>query len=419
MIRAAFAAAVMASAFIFSACSSGGDNAPEFESQPLSPELQAMLDEVAEIRGLPSPTNIRIGAIPRDRVAEFIDSRYSEADRAELDHLTLLYRLQGHLSSTQDFREVVLQLFTDFGIGFYSPEDRTMWLVRDSIEPNPANLDDGERSTLAHEFVHAIQDNAFDIERIEAETSAIDDGALAHAAVIEGDAVAHERLWLEADLAAGGMQAVLFSTAQASIPPSLERELRFPYEAGLDWVAAIRAASGQQPIDAILRERRPLTTAEIMHPTIRDTGWTPEEVLLPDVSSGLGDGWARSTEGVLGEFRLANYLQLWLPSLEALGAAQGWTGDRFALYANGESTAAVFRAKYFDPKDAGEFAQAHLRLLRQSGATIEETTTGTTATYSTGRTVIQLRDTASDEVIFAIGSTPEAATAIAGLLLNI
>jgi hypothetical protein len=203
VIRAAFATAVIASVITFFACSGGGDDAPEFESQPLSPELQAMLDDVAEIRGLPSPTNVRIGAIPRDRVAEFIDSRYSDEDRAELDHLTLLYRLQGHLSSTRDFREVVLQLFTDFGIGFYSPEDRTMWLVRDSIESDPANLNDVERSTLAHEFVHAIQDNAFDIERIEAETADIDDGALAHAAVIEGDAVAHERLWLESQLAAG------------------------------------------------------------------------------------------------------------------------------------------------------------------------------------------------------------------------
>jgi hypothetical protein len=156
-----------------------------------------------------------------------------------------------------------------------------------------------------------------------------------------------------------------------------------------------------------------------MHPTIRDSGWLPEEVILPDISSGLGEGWTRSTEGVLGEFRLANYLQLWLPSLEALGAAQGWTGDRFGLYANGDTTVAVFRSKYFDPKDAGEFAQAHLRLLQQSGAAVEETATGTSATYSTGRTVIQLRDSASDEVIFVIGSTPEAAEGAAGLLLNI
>ena len=402
------------------ACSGGGSDEPEFETEPLSPELHAMLEEVAAVRGLPAPTGIRVGAIPRDQVAAFVDSESDDDDRSAMDHLTQLYRLLGHLTPNQDFRQIYLQLLTEAAIGFYSPESRTMWLVRDDLELDPADLSQVERSTLAHEFVHAIQDNAYDLERLEHDAAGLDDAALARAAVLEGDAVAHERLWLETQLAAGSLQVFInAAAAQSGVPPSIERELRFPYEAGLDWVTAVRAASGQQGVNAVLRERRVLTTAEIMHPAIRDTGWLPTEVALPDLSSGLGDGWSVAAEGVLGEFRLANYLQLWLPSLEALGAAQGWTGDRFSLYAKYNEAVAVFRLKYFDAKDAGEFAQAHLRLLQQSGAELAETPGRTSAMYSTGRTVIQLRDTAPDEVIFVVGSSSEAATAVAALLANL
>ena len=403
------------------ACSGDGSNMPGFESQPLSPELRAMLEEVAELRGLPPPADINIGAIPRDQVATFVDSRTSEDDTAAMAQLTSLYRLLGHLSPNQEFRTIYLQLLTDAAIGFYSPEDRTMWLVRDEVELDPSSLSQVERSTLAHEFVHAVQDHAYDLERLEHDASDLDDSGLARAAVLEGDAVAHERLWLESQLASNGARPFinLSLAAQAGVPPSIERELRFPYDAGLDWVTAVRATLGQQAINAVLRERRQLSTAEIMHPTIRDTGWLPTEVTLPDLSSGLGEGWSLEAEGVLGEFRLANYLQLWLPSLEALGAAQGWTGDRFHLYESGDETVAVFRVRYFDPKDAGEFAQAHLRFLEQSGAELDETTTGSTGAYATGRTTIQLRDTSPDEVIFVIGSSEDAATAAATLLLNL
>lgn len=403
------------------ACSGGGSDELEFPSEALSPELQAMLDEVAEVRGLPAPSGIRIGAVPRAQVATFVESELTPDDREAMGHLTSLYRLLGHLSATQDFRAIYLQLLTDAAIGFYSPPERTMWLVREDLELDPARMSEVERSTLAHEFVHAIQDHAYDLERLEHGAAGIDDADLARAAVLEGDAVAHERLWLETQLAAGGVRTFinLKAGAQSGVPASIERELRFPYDAGLDWVTAIRANSGQQTINIVLRDRRALTTAEIMHPAIRDTGWLPAELTLPDLSPSLGDEWDLSTEGVLGEFRLANYLQLWLPSLEALGAAQGWTGDRFQLYAGGDDTAAVFRVKYFDPKEAGEFAQAHLRFVQQAGAQVEETATGIAATYPNGRTVVQLRETEHDEVIFVIGSSSEAATRLADLLLNL
>mgnify|MGYP001483837187 CR=1 FL=1 len=411
---------IAATAAFVIACSGGGSEEPAFESQPLSPGLQAMLEDVAEIRGLPAPTGIRIGAIPRERVAEFVESELTDDDRAAMDHLTSLYRLLGYLSANQDYRQLYLQLLTEAAIGFYAPPDSTMWLVRDELQLDPANLSEIERSTLAHEFIHAVQDNAYDLERLEHNASNIDDSGLARAAILEGDAVAHERLWLESELASNGMRSFINASAvQSSVPAALERELRFPYEAGLDWVTAIRASSGQPAINAILRDRRELTTAEIMHPAIRDTGWLPQEVALPDISSGLGGDWSRSVDGVLGEFRLANYLQLWLPSLEALGAAQGWTGDQFGLYSDGDGSLAIFRVKFFDPKDAGEFAQAHIRLLQQSGAEVEEATTGTAGTYPAGRTVIQLRDTAQDEVIFVVASTPEAAASAAALLINI
>ncbi len=418
MTRALLLTVITTLGCLFAACSSPSESGPE--SQPLSPELEAMLAEVAAIRGLPAPAGVRIGAIPREEVAAFVRGQLTDADREAAAHITTLYRLLGHLSANQDYLESYLQLLATAAIGFYSPPDRTMWLVRDTVELDPANLNDLERATLAHEFVHAIQDNAFDLERIEDASTILNDASLAISAVLEGDALVHERLWVAGQTAAAGLTAFInASLAQATVPPSLERELRFPYTAGLDWAAAVRAESGQRAIDVILRERRPITTAEIMHPTIRNTGWLPVAVELPDLSAGLPDAFSLTASGTLGEFRLANYLQLRLPSLEALGAAQGWIGDQFHIYESDSQSVAVFRLKFFDAKDAGEFAQAHLRYLEATGATVESLADGMLAMHRDGRTTIQLRETAADEVLFVIGTNRGAAEAAAGLIRNL
>jgi hypothetical protein len=133
----------------------------------------------------------------------------------------------------------------------------------------------------------------------------------------------------------------------------------------------------------------------------------------------LGDGWTQTASSTLGEFRLMNYLQLWLPSLQAVGAAQGWVGDRFSLYSNEATSMATFRIKFTTAKEAGEFARAHLQLLEAAGAEIEQRDFDTLGTHRDGRTVIQLRETAEDEVIFVIGSDRAAAEAAAAILRNL
>ena len=408
---------------VLAGCRGDGDSGsptPEFETQPLSPELQAMLEEVAAIRGLPVPADLSIGAVPRSRVVEFLDARLDDRERADMDQLTVLFRLQGHLPANGDFREAILQLLGEFAIGFYEPSDRTMWLVRNEIALDPADLTTQERSTLAHEFVHALQDNAFDLRFLQDDAPYGSDAGLARSAVIEGDAVAHERFWLESHLATAEVRVFMLASASSSaLSPSIERELRFPYQAGLDWVGAVRAASGQQGIDRVLRDRRALTTAEIMHPTIRETGWQPATVELPNIAPALGDGWTQTASSTLGEFRLANYLQLWLPGLTALGAAQGWVGDRYTIYENKSRSVATFRVRFTTAKEAGEFAQAHLKLLAASGANVEQRAADDLGTHRDGRTVIQLRDTAQDEVIYVIGSDREVAEAAVALLQNL
>lgn len=416
----ALLAALLAACLVLATTACSGDSSSDPEGEPLSTELQAMLDEVAAIRGLPAPTNVRYATVPRAEVAGVVDALFTDAEREAMDDLTRLYRLLGHLGPTQDYRTSFLQLMTTAAIGFYAPETRTMWLVSESDGASLDQLNDLERATLAHEFVHAVQDSAYDIERLEFEAPMLDDRALALSAVLEGDAVVHERLWQETQLVQRGVRVFLnASLAQATVPPSLEREWRFPYLAGLDWAGAIRADSGQAGVDAVLRERRPITTTEVMHPAIRSSGWLPEGVTLPDLSGGLGDGWEQAGAATLGEFRLANYLQLWLPSLESLEAANGWSGDQFHVYTNGSDSVAVFRVKFFDAKDAGEFAATHQRYFEASGAAVTQEPGREIATFTDGRTVVQLNETAQDEVLFVIGSNAEVARAAAALLANL
>ncbi|MBK8558455.1 hypothetical protein [Candidatus Amarobacter glycogenicus] len=106
---------------------------------------------------------------------------------------------------------------------------------------------------------------------------------LALTAVIEGDAVLHEGLWTRghAQQVGAGRAWLGAQAPRAAVPPSVEREWRFPYEAGTEWVSVVRASGGQQAVDTVLRGRR-ITTAEILHPELFASGWKRADVALPD-----------------------------------------------------------------------------------------------------------------------------------------
>ncbi len=396
----------------------GDSNGSDSNAAPLTPELRRVLEQVAAIRQLPAPSDLRAGTVARRDAAERIEETLTEADLTAFAHLTTLYRLLGHLGPDQDYHSVYRAFIGDAVIGFYSPPDKEFFIVTDSDRIGFESLNPLERTTLAHEFTHAIQDSNFDLQATFASTGDDLDWTLALISVVEGDAVITEGLWArEFALRQTADRALLAGLSRyAPVPASIEREFRFPYTTGAEWVSIVRSQGGNEAINAILRGKR-LTTAEIIHPNLYDAGFQPESVTLPDLTSALGAGWQHESGGAFGEFQLRNYLQLRLAALPAVTAASGWRGDRYDVYASGTKAVAAFGIRFASSAEAQEFVAAQDTLLKESGATATSTGEATISELADGRTTIR-RSTTGPDVLFVIASdraTAEAAyKAIAG-----
>ncbi|MBE0608155.1 MAG: hypothetical protein IH609_02130, partial [Dehalococcoidia bacterium] len=367
--------AVATAALLLGACRESESD--PFETRPLTAELQQMLDEIAALRGLEPPPALEAGTVSRLDVTALLDRQLTDADRQWFAHTTTLYRLLGHLGPDEDY----LSVFRAFGqgaiIGLYSPTGNRLWVVQREPEIDLDAMSPAERSALAHELVHAIQDYHFPVDELSELTAGNLDWGLAVTSVIEGDAVTHQGLWDGRQVALpGGTRLFLSGSLSASsTPPSIERELRFPYTTGAEWVNIVRSQEGPAAIDRYLAGE-PLSTAHILHPELRDAGWSPETVTLPDLAAALGGGWKRESGGTLGEFHLRNYLELRLTALPAVTAAAGWRGDHYDVYVNGDESVSVFRARFADAGEAAEFTAAQRELLTLAGAAPAESPSG-------------------------------------------
>ena len=163
--------------------------------EPLTPELEAVMQQVADLRGLRPAADVRAATVPRSEAADTIEDLLTDDDRKAFAELTTLYRLLGHLQPDQDFLSVYREFIDGAVAGFYAPPDNAFYIVSRAQRVDFAAFDRQQKSTTAHEFVHALQDAEFDIQALSKRTRGDLDWSLALTAVIEGDAVVHEGLW--------------------------------------------------------------------------------------------------------------------------------------------------------------------------------------------------------------------------------
>jgi len=123
----------------------------------------------------------------------------------------------------------------------------------------------------------------------------------------------------------------------------------------------------------------PVSWEQVLHP---EKYWTagardlPRPVAVPDLASTLGDGWALSDEGGVGEMLLAiltdpkadqfDPATFPQPRTWTNEAASGWGGDRWQLYRRGDDTVTVLATVWDTEKDAREFRKALPRPLRRT-----------------------------------------------------
>jgi hypothetical protein len=330
---------------------------PDWSTLPPASQAEAVLSEAApvvlEIRGLP-PVDIALGLLNREQLAEYLLGLIAADYPLEEQQLDALeWSLLGILAPGEDILNLQLELLGADILGFYDEDVKTMYVIGgDGV--GAAML----KFVLTHEYVHALQDAAFDLGAIDDLIGTGNADALAaFTALVEGDATAAGVVAFYRLVTPEELGEFLTADSAASLPPSRARDflnelLGFSYTAGWGFVEALLTEGGWDLVDVAYTDL-PASTEQIMYPEKYLAGELPEDVQLPDLSESALPGWTEMRRNVMGAF----FLELLFGEFGPGGFASGWRGDEYAIYQDGTDNLLVLKTRW-EAAVAGEFWDA-------------------------------------------------------------
>lgn len=323
--------------------------------------IEAIEFEMEALRGLEETSPMTRTLLTREELSRYLEQQFiDEYPPEEVAVDTRVLAAFNFVSEDIDLRQVLLDLYATQVLGMYDQEVDTFFVVSDG------EFDLMDRLTLAHEYVHGLQDQVFGLDSFIDEDSLNDDQFLARTALIEGDAtlamteyfIAHVMELSQADLLSLQEEDLEGSAAALEAAPAIIREtLAFPYDYGTEFVMALQE-SGWQAVDVAYADP-PLSTEQILHPEKYLERDEPQLVSLPPLTDTLGAGWAMIDSETLGEFQTILYLAQQVDRAVAELASAGWDGDTYAVYGRDEDDVLVLATVWDSAADGEEFVAAY------------------------------------------------------------
>jgi hypothetical protein len=319
---------------------------------------------VEEIRGLEFEEPVSVEVISRERYRErslsFSGGRLGPATDTLYEALFLV-------GEDRETSAVFDGLFETGVVGYYSPDENAIVVVSDSETPTI------DRATLAHELVHALQDQHLDVAG-EATTR---DERLARLGLTEGDAVAVTRAYERRC----GTEWECIDRPRSGAPPggAVARDpgvylsIVQPYVSGPAFVEVLVERGGWAAVDDAY-DAPPDSTEQVIHPE-RYPEDTPTVVEVPDRSSAEWEVLGNETAG-----EAAIHVMFWtrgqVPRQDdairtnySHPRSAGWAGDRLVAYTNGSAEGYVWTTVWENESEAAAFERAYrLVLLINVGA---------------------------------------------------
>ena len=331
-----------------------------------------VLKVVSRLRNLEIKHPVKSALKTRDEIEASVIRDLDEStppEEFEASQKTLVK--MGLIGKDFQLRNFIVKLLREQVAGFYEPKTKEFYLA--------AWLPLSEqKKVMAHELVHALQDQHFDLRRFEKWPKGDSDAELAAHALVEGEATL---VMIQYDLEQSGLRGIDMTrigsltdrlieadtnTEDPNYPvlsasPNVLREnLQFPYVYGAGFAQAVLKDGSWRGLDNVYQQL-PASTEQIIHPErylIRDN---PVKIEIPALVTIFGRTWKQSDADVNGEFGYQVLLGEFIPRSAARTAATGWGGDRYAFYENkatGES-ALIQYTTWDTANDAKEFFNAY------------------------------------------------------------
>jgi hypothetical protein len=291
--------------------------------------------EVARLRGLDFEHPVPVRYLPPKEFEKLLgdESNLSAAERERVTRDEAVFRALGFIGGKVDLLRAYETHQSSGTLAYYDP-DRQEIIVRGTT------LDVAHRVTVAHELTHVLQDQHFDLRRLQKRAADSETGdASALKALVEGDAVRIQDDYLEQLAAAeqkeyhrendaAGMRV---GKETASVPEIVDLLSGAPYEFGPSTVRVLLSAGGNAAVDDALTGPTPSTGVFVESGDI-----TPpvavEQPLLP------ADGVAAGPAESFGPFETFVTLAMRLDPGRALAAADVVAGGRAVTFRSRGST---------------------------------------------------------------------------------
>lgn len=328
---------------------------PEDELPPV-PDLATAIEDikafVAEARGLPWQHDVTVELLDDEAFQDRLLALFDDEARADLEVAGLTLRALGLLPPGTDIVAAYRQLLGAGVLGFYDIE--TEALVVKGTEATPY-----VRTVIAHELTHALDDQHFELHRPDLE-DATDERGFGFDALIEGDADTVERAYRRSLSAVERRQADAEELALGAdldlsgVPPVLIESMAAPYVLGPALVDDIVEAGGRARLDEAFVA--PPTTSEQLLDPARFLGGEGAVAVAPPPAD--GPELDRGTLGALGLAQLLGQSQALLGGAPPSAAVEGWGGDAYVLWTEGDRACVRTTFVGDTAEDTGEIADA-------------------------------------------------------------
>ena len=371
-------------------CERGGTNGDGGgDAGPYADKVRETIPQIEKSTGLKFKTPPKLEVRTKAQLREFLVGKFNEQQPAqELASEEIVYKTLGLIPQGLDLRKFLLDLYTEQIVGFYDPSKKVLYIV----EGAPREI---ARITVAHELIHALQDQYLNLDSLQRATGDAD-RTLAAQAVVEGQATYEQMINMvggERNIAArlpGGWDQVrqmirearnempVFATA----PILIQEALIFPYLSGAEFVRRFKEQRpGQSPLQHL-----PVSTEQVLQ-TSAFFGTRPDlptRVTLP--APRVGERAYENTVGELG-IRIFVY-EHGKDQNTALRAAAGWDGDRYVLVRTSAGHGIAWVTAWDSAIDAAEFVGALAEsVLQRYGGTPVGPAGGARSFTGSGRSI--------------------------------
>ncbi|HKV38794.1 MAG TPA: hypothetical protein VJX67_06250 [Blastocatellia bacterium] len=305
---------------------------------------QEVLGSVSRLRELNILQPVKSGVKTHDEIEQSVILDLDEnTPREELEASAKTLAKFGLVPAGFPLRDYEVKLLREQVAGYYEPKTKMFYLA----SWIPASE---QKTVMAHELTHALQDQHFNLRRLDHWPRGDSDAELAAHSLVEGEATvimmmySAEQAGYKLDVRHLGpltasMQKEMQETDSDKYPvlsgaPLILREgLQFPYVYGIGFVQEVLKERSWAALDAGY-SRLPASTKQIMHPDRFLTHDDPVKIAITELGPALGRGWKRIDWDVNGEFGYLMVLSQFIGRGPASAAAQGWSGDQYVLYEN-------------------------------------------------------------------------------------